>query len=350
MQEYMYFAALNGGKGFVSFFDGIFADLSRVYIIKGGPGTGKSKLMRDIAAEAVNKNYTVEYFYCSADPDSLDGIIIKELNIGVLDGTAPHVCDPVYPGSREEIVNVGSFWKSDKLKKESDAIRSLTDRKSALYRELYAYLAAAETLENQRLSLVSRAVLSEKMEASIVRLLKRFKKGDGFRVTPRMVEGLGMKGAVYFDTLLRSSQKAYVLTDPSGIGSLYLKQVVSVCRQNEQPIIVSHSPVCTDRLNAVFLPQAGVSFSLLPSSFELSEKEEIGFINTDRFLDKTLLRLDRAKIRFCAKESDSLIAEAKERFEQIAKLHFDLEQIYISAMDFSKKEAFTKRLLISIFK
>ena len=81
MTEQTYFAALNGGKGFVSFFDDIFSPLDRVYIIKGGPGTGKSKLMRDIAAEAVNKAYTVEYFCCSADPDSLDGIIIKELNV-----------------------------------------------------------------------------------------------------------------------------------------------------------------------------------------------------------------------------------------------------------------------------
>lgn len=86
-----YFSGGNTASGFVSYYDHIFRDLDRLYIIKGAPGTGKSKLMRDIANEACNRNYTVEYYHCSSDPDSLDGIIIRDISVGVLDGTAPHV-------------------------------------------------------------------------------------------------------------------------------------------------------------------------------------------------------------------------------------------------------------------
>ena len=39
-----YFAAVNSSRGFISFFDNIFAGRDRLYIIKGGPGTGKSTL------------------------------------------------------------------------------------------------------------------------------------------------------------------------------------------------------------------------------------------------------------------------------------------------------------------
>ena len=43
-----YFAAANTYKGFESFFDEIFntEKLERIYILKGGPGAGKSTLMQ----------------------------------------------------------------------------------------------------------------------------------------------------------------------------------------------------------------------------------------------------------------------------------------------------------------
>jgi len=350
MTEQKYFAALNGGKGFLSFFDDIFSSLDRVYIIKGGPGTGKSKLMRDIAAEAVNKAYTVEYFYCSADPESLDGIIIKELNVGVLDGTAPHVADPVYPGSREDILNVGAFWKSDVLKKEQETIRRLTDEKAALYRSVYAFLSAAEQLENETLALLSAALLKDKMTAAVARLLKSLKKGSGFSTEVRLVEGFGMKGRVFFDSLLERKGKVFVLKDRCGVGSLFLKEIVSICRQKDQPVTVSYSPITTDRLNAVCLREAGLSFHLLPDGISLPEGTDTAFINLDRFLDNSILKEKRPSLRFCEKSAEALIKSAADRFEDIGRIHFDLEQIYIRAMDFHKKEAFTKKLLVSLFK
>ena len=75
-----YFAAANTRGGFVSFFDKIFSEdeCGRTYILKGGPGVGKSTFMKKLAKLSEDKGYTCEYFYCSSDPSSLDGIIIKE--------------------------------------------------------------------------------------------------------------------------------------------------------------------------------------------------------------------------------------------------------------------------------
>ena len=101
-----YFSGGNTASGFVSYYDYIFRDLDRLYIIKGAPGTGKSKLMRDIANEACNRNYTIEYYHCASDPDSLDGIIIRDISVGVLDGTAPHV------GVRRQRGSVVAFYFS----------------------------------------------------------------------------------------------------------------------------------------------------------------------------------------------------------------------------------------------
>jgi len=42
-----YFAAANGYDGFVSYFEKVFdaKDYTRLFILKGGPGTGKSSIM-----------------------------------------------------------------------------------------------------------------------------------------------------------------------------------------------------------------------------------------------------------------------------------------------------------------
>ena len=48
------FAASNSGKGFCSYYGDIFSEktILRRYLIKGGPGTGKSSFMREIAQRA----------------------------------------------------------------------------------------------------------------------------------------------------------------------------------------------------------------------------------------------------------------------------------------------------------
>nr|NLJ02146.1 ATP-binding protein [Bacillota bacterium] len=51
-----FFAGSNSGKGFFSLFDNIIGpEARRVYLLKGGPGTGKSSFMSYIANAAAHK-------------------------------------------------------------------------------------------------------------------------------------------------------------------------------------------------------------------------------------------------------------------------------------------------------
>ena len=78
-----YFLAANSAEGFVSHFGDCYNpyDGWRAYIIKGGPGTGKSSFMKCVVVKAVDKGYSVELCPCSSDPDSLDGVIIKDIKL-----------------------------------------------------------------------------------------------------------------------------------------------------------------------------------------------------------------------------------------------------------------------------
>ena len=108
----------NTPHGFYSYYNYILPQrkAEKIFCIKGGPGTGKSTLMKRIGRYFVDRGEDVDFLWCSSDPDSLDGILIRGRRAAVLDGTAPHIVDPVTPGAVDEIINLGQFWDEEKLK------------------------------------------------------------------------------------------------------------------------------------------------------------------------------------------------------------------------------------------
>ena len=85
-----YFAGGNTAQGFYSLFRYIpGSETKRLLIIKGGPGTGKSTLLKRLQAKALAAGLKTELFYCSSDPASLDGLSVPALGFAAVDGTAP---------------------------------------------------------------------------------------------------------------------------------------------------------------------------------------------------------------------------------------------------------------------
>ena len=137
-----FLASANTGLGFKNHFN--FINISKTgftYILKGGPGTGKSTIMKNLGLKFESKGFDVEYFYCSSDPESLDGIFVPKKNISFVDGTAPHTTDPTIPGIKEKILNVGNFISSN-IKKHRHTIESNLKKKSVCFEVAYNYLNA----------------------------------------------------------------------------------------------------------------------------------------------------------------------------------------------------------------
>jgi len=110
------FPGANTADGPYNFFNYIIpSNVNRIFCLKGGPGVGKSSMMKKIAKYFEEEGYELELHYCPSDPSSLDGLVIKELGIVLLDGTAPHIVDPKDPGAIDEIINLGEYWNLKEL-------------------------------------------------------------------------------------------------------------------------------------------------------------------------------------------------------------------------------------------
>ena len=129
MSNKKYFASANSSEGFVNYFPAIFGGGRRLYVVLGGPGTGKSRFLREVVA----RGREVEEYYCSSDADSLDGVMIDGW-LGLVDGTAPHVWRTSSVGAFEQIVNLGEFWDARLLASARSEIEVLSEKKSFVLR------------------------------------------------------------------------------------------------------------------------------------------------------------------------------------------------------------------------
>lgn len=86
-----FFLGANSGEGFFSLYPQLCREEARrIFVIKSGPGSGKSTAMRTLAKALGDAQ---EEILCSSDPASLDGVVFPDL--ALLDGTAPHGTAPL---------------------------------------------------------------------------------------------------------------------------------------------------------------------------------------------------------------------------------------------------------------
>ena len=351
--ELHFFASMNTANGFQSYFKEIFdpKQYNRIYILKGGPGSGKSSLMKYIANEAETGNDTVERFFCSSDPNSLDAIILKEKNIAILDGTSPHLADPSFPGIIENIVNLGSFWDIKKLIPHKNEIFKLIQEKKSSYQSAYQFLKAYGKIMEEIYTFSRKALLEQKMMRNIeIQCSYFFKKEDKTEHKIRNISTICKDGICKFRTFEKESEKIWIVDDCMYTGFAYLDALERYAKDQNQTYFKSVSPLSPDHLNAIYFPKTKTSFVFGKRDYdaEMAEKE-YHYINMKRFLDLNQISQGKKKIKFAEKCADELLSAATEALKNAALNHEKLEQFYVSAMDFSKINEIQNNISREIF-
>lgn len=343
-----HFAAVNSGRGFVSFYSEIFGapTVRRRYIIKGGPGTGKSSFMRRVAAEAEARGRAVEYYRCSSDPDSLDGIIIDG-STALMDGTAPHTFEPVIVGAADEIVDLGRFWDSDKLYLSYNEIAALTALKSAAYSRAYKFLSSAMNVKEINDAIVDGAFLSDKMDGAVDRIFRNIPDGNGLDVRYGIVNAFGMKGRAHLNSYERDAKRIYRVFDCYGTGTRFLSRALEYAKAKRHSLRVSVDPLDPSKPDAFYIEDIGVAFVL--TDFGGEETDSGTRINMKRFIDDSVMSEKKGEYKINFRIFSALLDAARESLAEAGEYHFRLEEIYSRCMDFCGENVFTEEFCKRLF-
>ncbi len=375
--QHEYFAASNSAEGFKNYYSEVFARADFVYIIKGGPGTGKSSFMKKYALRAQAEGRTVEYYYCSSDPSSLDGVLIigEERTVGILDGTAPHVSEPKFPGAREEIVNLGQCWDGEILRRQKNEIIALSERKSGEYKCAYTFLRSVGNLRAVRDGLIEPLLDREKMRSLSLRLIKELPKGKAM-LLPSVLDSVSMNGQIRLDSFERNAAKLCVITEFYGVGEMLLDELYKELQGRDVRVRVSFDPICPWHVDGIFLEEQRLAFvtgrglrekyartcddkeakAACNEEMQCTDNgnalcvgneqarvedkkahtEEIVLINSKRFVDIDGLRDVRSELRYTARLEKESLDGALHALKKAKIYHFLLEDIYGKAMDWKK--------------
>lgn len=343
-----YFLGGNTPGGFRSAFDDVIDNTDYyTYIIKGGPGTGKSSLMKKILAAFPDEDR--ELYICSSDPDSADAVVLKEHKVIVVDGTAPHVYDPEYPGAVQEIVNLGDCWDSERLRSEKEGVIAAAKGYKQYHTRCRRCLAAAASVIGDTYQIAEAALNYSKLDGFISRLsaklLPQKPVGEGKTVL-RRISAVTPKGCM---TLIPENDTVYLLNDSYFAGTDYfLRSFAEKAVRKGLTAEISVSALHEDEFfEHLRIPELNISFisSNPVSKISLEEKIPVNFM---RFYSKEVLSAKKARLKFNAAAASELTEEAVKALENAKAAHDKLEEFYIDAVDFSKTEKICEKLISEI--
>lgn len=346
------FPGANTSNGFYSYFDYIIPkDVNRIFCLKGGPGVGKSSLMKKIARDFVERGYDVEIFPCSSDPGSLDAVLIKKLKVVLLDGTAPHVVDPKIPGAIDEIVNFGDFWNMSNLENNKIEILQCNKEISACFQRAFKYLKAAEPIfydiEVKNADIMNFGKLNKFTEEFIEELFTGIENNEELSV-PRHLFGTAITpiGHVdYGDSLLQDATKVYYLDGKIGYGrTTFLKRVYERAVLKGLKVEVFHYPLIPEKIEGIMIEDLGVAIT----TSSLFKDQNI--INLGKFVNKDKLNEYKEELEVNERILDELINYAISNLKKAKSNHDIIENYYIPNMNFEKVNQLKDQLIEKILK
>lgn len=351
-----YFACGNTAKGFQNFFASNLKNLDKIYILKGGPGTGKSSLMKKVGHLMTTKGIPVEYIHCSSDPHSLDGIVVRSIGMAIVDGTSPHVIEPTAPGAIEEYINLGTAWDVDALAQNKQKILTLQSEISACYPKAYDCFSKALKIHDQWEKIYIDRMDFEKAnlytEEVIHKILGTHQLDKRSVIMHRFFGGSTPEGPKDFVQELTSDiQTRYFIKGRPGSGkSTMLKKILATAQGRGIDAEVYHCGFDPDSLDMLLLPELDLCIfdSTAPHEYFPSREKDIILDmytelitpHTDEDYAETILHIAKRYKDYNA-EGTSYLAHAKQ-------LHDDLEKYYITATNFDIINQLTESLFSKI--
>lgn len=341
------FAGVNSPLGFYSRFDSIADDakcIRKIYL-KGGPGTGKSTLIKKIASIASEDGYDCEIFHCSSDSESADGVYLPQLKTAVVDATAPHNADPAYPGLTGVTWDAAEYIDREKLLMHRNKIIYYAEKKQAAFRRAYNYLSAAAPIFNDIRETVRKRMdprcISIESERIIKKLFGNLDSSRDGNVRKLFLSAVCPEGFVNFAESVFSGCDVVAVKGCWGPPEL-VERIMRAAVSKGLDVEAFYCPMRPkDKVEHIVIPEIKMAFTTYNYYHHYSSGE---VIDLEDYLNEHTEDLEEACIM-----AEDLLKKAVTSMAAAREAHSFLEGFYTPAMDFERFNQKANHLIKSIF-
>lgn len=348
-------------SGFTGWFAQAAADPTITpWLIKAGPGCGKSTLMRQLlerdAAVCRRDGSFIERIHCSSDPDSLDGVRFSDVGALVLDATAPHTLDCKFPDAAERLIPLYDALDHTFLVRRRKEILQLGQEHARLMQAASAHWALACAVLMRRRVLAGELVDEKKRSVFTARLAARtipVRRGAApGRQNHRLLSAPTPQGlTVYRQTVQQLACKTlYAIHDPYGaVSSRMMAQLAEHARSNGYDTYVCH---CAgdqhNKIDHLFIPALGLGF-VTGNPWHPMEFPAQKNIHAARFTTAAPSALQKRLLNYHKKLAFDLLDKTCEAQAAAKSLHDALERYYVQASDFRVVDDIRRRVEQEMF-
>lgn len=344
-----YLIASNTSDGFVSFSHNFLRDAERVYILKGGPGCGKSTFLKRIGEDILKEDFSVDFINSPSDANSIDGIFIHDIRVAIVNGTAPGVIDPKYPGAIDRLLDFGEYWDIDYLRNNKDEIKRYTDEIESNYKELFKYLRNAKLVhdrwEKEYLKGMDFKKAEEITKSLIENLIEEGKESRG-KEFHRFSGAMTPQGNInFYEILTEGIKNRYIVKGRPGTGkSTMTRKIAKAALEAGYDVEYYHCAFDPESIDMIIIPV--LSFAILdgtaPHVVDPDEKDYL--VDMFECIDTNIVHEQEEPFKSIEIEYANEISDAKKVYTRIKELNDKLENYYVNATDFNDVNALRIRI------
>ena len=335
-----FFLGATTPAGFKGYFEALRREPElRMVLLKSGPGCGKSTLFKRLAQTAAQRGMAVGRIHCGSDPDSLDGVILPERGITVIDATAPHTVEPEAPGADEVVLSLYHTIDAEALHEHCAEVHALFDRNAVLRTRASRYIASAGSLLLDSRRAEACSANFEKVRRYAKRLAARLlPRTDGPASEQiRLLTAITPKGPVFYaDSAAALADRIIVFHDEYGAVSRLLLELLraEALSRGHRVITCPCALHPEDKIDHLILPELRLAF-LTDNRWHPVTLAGAQSVRCTRFVDRENLAAYRARLRFNEKAASELLEQAAALMAQAKSCHDELETYYRAAVDFA---------------
>lgn len=333
-----YFLGSNTAYGFRGKYEDELRDKSKVILLKGGPGTGKSSLLKRLYGEARGRGMDSELWYCSGDPASLDGVYIKELDAAIVDATAPHASGADLPKMKDYIFDLAQSLSQEKLAPHRAEIEALLKCKKRHFTRIYQHLKSALCHMQNQFELEGEGMKETDIRSYAAGLAYNLKEGTPAgkpRIRRLFTSVISPDGeSEYFDHL--RGKRIYKATGGLRATAIFFDEL--------SKLLPSATLICNSLddgiVDGIVVGQQAVVKDV--GHFGQNVFEELDLSIYERFEDDDEIEAENAAMR-------SEIGAAKIELNKARELHLAAETYFVGAMDFANNDRMYEQIVKLLF-